>query len=262
MEVEIIEKSDTKMRFLLSGVTPAMANALRRALIAEIPKMAIDELVVYENTSPLYDEQIALRMALIPIKADIRLYYFPEECRCGGKGCSLCQVVFTLDEVGPKTVYSGDLKSSDPDVKVVSEKIPIVKLKEGQRLKVEAIARLGRGKKHAKWQGAVACGYKNFPSLRVSKECNLCMKCVKACPKGLVDEVEGRIQLVNGYDCTLCKLCVDACDRDALKLEFDDSKFVFQFESDGSMNTSEMVIEAVNILKDKVEELSKILEGL
>ena len=120
MEVEIIEKSDTKMRFLLSGVTPAMANALRRALIAEIPKMAIDELVVYENTSPLYDEQIALRMALIPIKADIRLYYFPEECRCGGKGCSLCQVVFTLDEVGPKTVYSGDLKSSDPDVKVVS----------------------------------------------------------------------------------------------------------------------------------------------
>jgi DNA-directed RNA polymerase subunit D len=262
MEIEIIEQSDSKMRFLLSGVTPAMANALRRALIAEVPKMAIDELVVYENTSALYDEQIALRMALIPIKADIRLYYFPEECRCGGKGCSLCQVIFTLDEVGPKTVYSGDLKSSDPDVKVVNEKIPIVKLKEGQRLRLEAIGRLGIGKKHAKWQSAIACAYKNLPHLSVTDECNLCMKCVKSCPKGIVDEIGGRIQLVDGVECSLCKLCVDTCDRNALKLEFDESKFVFQFESDGSMKTSEMVIEAVNILKDKVEELSKILEGL
>lgn len=250
------------MRFLLSGVTPAMANALRRVLISEIPKMAIDELIIYENTSALYDEQIALRMALIPIKADIRVYYFPEECRCGGKGCSLCQVIFTLDEVGPKTVYSGDLKSSDPEVKIVSPKIPIVKLKEGQRIRLEAIARLGTGKKHAKWQCAVACGYKNLPRISVSQECNLCERCIEACPRGVLRESGGKIELFNPADCTMCKLCVDSCEREALKLEFDESKFVFQFESDGSMKTDEMVVEAVNILKDKVEELTKILEGL
>ncbi|WP_420888050.1 hypothetical protein [Candidatus Nitrosotenuis chungbukensis] len=44
--------------------------------------------------------------------------------------------------------------SEDDTVKAVSDKIPIVQLAPGQKLKVEAYARLGRGSDHAKWNSA------------------------------------------------------------------------------------------------------------
>ena len=57
-------------------------------------------------------------------------------------------------------VYSGDLKSKAKDVQPVFDSIPIVELFEDQHLEFEAIAQLGLGKDHIKWQGAVV-GYKN-----------------------------------------------------------------------------------------------------
>ena len=42
--------------------------------------------------------------------------------------------------------------SEDREVRPVSETIPLVKLAVGQSVKLEAYARLGRGKEHAKWQ--------------------------------------------------------------------------------------------------------------
>ena len=53
-----------------------------------------------------------------------------------------------------RTILSGELKSQDTIVNPVSENIPIVTLAPGQRLKLEAYARLGRGTEHAKWNSA------------------------------------------------------------------------------------------------------------
>jgi len=63
--------------------------------------------------------------------------------------------LFVLDAKGKEkvsTVTSGDLVSEDREVRPVSETIPLVKLAFGQSVKLEAYARLGRGKEHAKWQ--------------------------------------------------------------------------------------------------------------
>jgi DNA-directed RNA polymerase subunit D len=53
-----------------------------------------------------------------------------------------------------RTITSAELSSEDETVKPVSEKIPIVQIAPGQKLKVEAYARLGRGTDHAKWNSA------------------------------------------------------------------------------------------------------------
>ncbi len=53
-----------------------------------------------------------------------------------------------------RTIYSSELSSEDDTIKAVSDKIPIVQLAPGQKLKVEAYARLGRGSDHAKWNSA------------------------------------------------------------------------------------------------------------
>ena len=53
-----------------------------------------------------------------------------------------------------RTVLSNELSSEDDSIKPTSEKIPIVQLAPGQRIKVECYARLGRGTEHAKWNSA------------------------------------------------------------------------------------------------------------
>ncbi len=168
MEVKIVEREENEVTFMLSGVKSAFANALRRAMIAEVPKLAIDVVNIHKNTSLLYDEQLALRLALIPLKTDLRAYNEDDH------------VSLTLEAISPEKeggysmVYSKELISSDPTVEAAFEHIPIVKLisqerKIGgiksiarQKIALEAIARLGRGKEHAKWQPVTACSYQDM----------------------------------------------------------------------------------------------------
>ena len=53
-----------------------------------------------------------------------------------------------------RTITSNELTSEDDTVKPTSDKVPIVVIAPGQRLKIEAYARLGRGIEHAKWNSS------------------------------------------------------------------------------------------------------------
>jgi DNA-directed RNA polymerase subunit D len=154
--VKTIEESSNSVTIQLEGIDRSYANAVRRFCISEVPSMAIDDVVILENSSVLYDEILAHRLGMVPIKTDLDRYVLPEKCDCGSPmGCHKCRVLFVLDSKGKEkvsTIYSGDLVSEDRDIRPVSETIPIVKLAAGQSVKLEAYARLGRGKEHAKWQ--------------------------------------------------------------------------------------------------------------
>ena len=156
VEVKVLEEGGNTVSLQLEGIDRSYANAVRRFCISEVPAMAIDDVVILENSSVLYDEILAHRLGMIPIRTDLSRYNLPEECDCGNPlGCQKCRVLFVLDAKGRdkvSTVASGDLVSEDREVRPVSESIPLVKLAVGQSVKLEAYARLGRGKEHAKWQ--------------------------------------------------------------------------------------------------------------
>jgi len=158
IKVEILEKTKDTIKFSVEGVGPSFANALRRIMISEIPTMAIEWVDFKKNDSAMYDEILAHRLGLIPLKYDKKAYKLPEECREASVKDSQCYAKLTLKKRGPCVVYSGDLKSEDENVKPVFDKIPIVELLDGQELELIAYARLGYGKEHIKWQGAVV-GY-------------------------------------------------------------------------------------------------------
>jgi len=44
VEVKILEKDDNRLRFFVEGIGLAVANALRRIMIAEVPSMAVEML--------------------------------------------------------------------------------------------------------------------------------------------------------------------------------------------------------------------------
>jgi len=163
MKVSNLKKDKGSITFTLEGATPAFANIIRRSMICWVPTLAIEDINLFENSSALYDEIIAHRIGMIPIKTDLKTFKLLDECSCKGKGCVRCQVTFTLVKKGPCTVSSGDLKSSDSKATVADPNIPIVNLIEGQKMKLEAIAVLGQGKEHAKWQPGVI-SYKYEPN--------------------------------------------------------------------------------------------------
>lgn len=269
MEIKILELTENKAKFVLSDCSPAFANAIRRIIISEVPSMAIDDVFVYENSSVLNDEFIAHRLGLIPLKTDLDSYVLPEKCKCKSEmGCNQCRVVGTLDVEATdskKTVYSGDLKFEDPDIKPVTDKIPIVKLEVGQKLKLEVHAKLGTGKQHSKWQPVSTCAYKYMPNITISKKiCDNCGLCVEACPKKVLSLEDGKLKVVDLLKCTLCKECMNVCPKQppAIKVEADETTFIFTVESTGCLPVKRILVEAAEILKSKVEELSKEVKGL
>jgi DNA-directed RNA polymerase subunit D len=146
------------MSVKLKGVPLQYANALRRICLNGVPIFAIDTIDIIENSSVLPDEGLAHRLGLIPIKTDLSRFNEPSKCECQSEtGCSNCRVMLVLDSGDSdetRTVLSNELSSEDDSVKPISDKIAIVQLTQGQRIKVECYARLGRGTEHAKWNSA------------------------------------------------------------------------------------------------------------
>ena len=273
MDIEMIEMTERKAKFIIKDASPAMANALRRTLLSDIPKMAIDKVEFhlgpimvddreYESITPLFDEIVAHRMGLIPVPTDLALFGLQENCSCGGEGCPSCTIMYSLNKIGPCTILSGDLLPlGDEKLKVKDEFIPIVDLADGQAVLIYAIAKMGTAKQHIKWQAAVGVGYKYMPIIDVKKCEGDCLRLVDICPKKVFVAEKGKLKVKNPLDCSLCMACVEA-EKGAVEVKADDKNFVFKFETDGSLSAEAALNKALSILAVQAEDFTAQIEGL
>ena len=144
--IQVLASDDKKISVKIKGISLHYANALRRICLNGVPVFAIDTVDIIENSSVLPDEGIAHTLGLIPLKTELN-----------GFDESDSRVMLVLDSEATDTakiVTSAELESKDQVVKPISKQIPIVHLAPGQRIKLEAYARLGRGTEHAKWNSA------------------------------------------------------------------------------------------------------------
>ncbi|MDH7509309.1 MAG: DNA-directed RNA polymerase subunit D [Methanomassiliicoccales archaeon] len=275
MEIKILELMETKAKFVISGTRPEVANALRRCLISEIPKMAIDTVEFhlgpirdeegneYESVSPLFDEIIAHRLGMVPIPTDLDIFTFQEKCTCGGEGCPNCTIMYSLNKKGPCEVYSGDLEPlGGNELRVKDELIPIVKLGPGQALLIYASARLGTAKQHAKWQVTNGVGYKYYPEISIDySKCEGEDDCIKACPRGCFGKKDGKTVVIDQEACTLCMACVEACTNKAVTVKGNEGKFIFEFETDGSLSAEKTLRTALEIMEKKFEDFRELVSS-
>jgi DNA-directed RNA polymerase subunit D len=207
MKTEVVQgwPQGHEIRILISDTNASQVNAIRRALIADVPKLAITRVdfsqgvtqdnkgEVVESVNVLPDEVLAHRLAMIPIPTNLdEGLVFPDVCQnCvdvveKDKGCPMCQVLYTLSARGPasdaeeefKTVYAGDITTiSDPvfDIRDEHKQIPLTVLAKGQFLEFYAFAVLGRGRDHAKWSPAAAVGFQpqNVATLNKPKKASV-----------------------------------------------------------------------------------------
>ncbi|CAI8596776.1 unnamed protein product [Vicia faba] len=208
-KVEVKRFTDDDIEFDMIGIDPAIANAFRRILIAEVPTMAIERIYIANNTSLIQDEVLSHRLGLIPIDADPRLFEYPDNA--GGENNEKNTIVFKLHVSCKKghpriTVKSDALKwlpngseliadntkpNADSKAKTFtsfscsqgsrpefSKKPPgpynldiiLAKLGPGQEIELEAHAVKGVGKTHAKWSPVATAWYRMLPEVILMKD--------------------------------------------------------------------------------------------
>ena len=250
-DVEFIEKDDRDARFVVRGLTPAFANGIRRAMIADVPTMSIETVRVIENSSVMFDEVIGLRLGLVPLTTPIGEFEEGDT------------VTLSLDVEGPTehgetvTAYSGDIQTSDDLVKPADENVPIIDLKRGQRLSFEAEAVLGRGRDHAKHQGGVSVGYRHLQTVEVGDELGEYDEREPHIVRGVIER-DGELVPTEefGHDLTQVE---EYADRE-LTVHDVPGAFVFSVETDGSFSVDELVESAVRSVHDRADELATAVQ--
>ncbi len=278
MKVRSLKREDDALEVLIEESDPTTVNALRRTLIADVPKMAIEDVEFhlgpiraedgkeYESVAPLFDEMIAHRLGLVPIPTDLGLYNRRETCpSCHGEGCPSCTIIYSVNKRGPGVVTSADMEPiGDAKLRPKDPNIPIVQLAEGQAILIYATAVLGTGKDHAKWQPTHGVGYRYVPIVKVgSKTIDVLNPSVPFCTSHMIStaiEEEETRELAS--DCTVCKAFSEAYKTNTIKTSNDPRRLVLRFETDGSMAAKDALLKALEILSAEFADLAKQAEAL
>jgi len=242
-----------------ADVTQSFANAWRRAMIAEVPVMAVEEMEIMKNSSSMFDETLANRIGLLPLKTDAQSYNLPERCTCKGEGCAKCQVKLYLKAGKNGMIYADSITSKDPKIVPVHAKTPIVFLNPGHQVELELTASLGKGKNHAKYCPGLVY-FKKKPKITIGKVEDV-DAAVKACPHLVLKKDGNKLKVDESklIDCDLCLACSEFDPN--IKVETED-KYIFYIESWGQLDPKEIATLALDELEIKAKEFENALKEL
>lgn len=248
MDIKKISEKNGVSKFLVKGTNVVFMNSLRRTIMESVPVLAIENVSIYDNSSVIFDEMLCHRIAMLPIKTDLKDY------KLGDK------VKLVLEKEGPCTVYSKDIKSTDPKIEVVNKQVPLVKLKKDQAVKMELEAIMDTGKTHSKWQPAVV-SYYEVPVLTQKKEVKNAEEFLKHAPQGWLDVKAGKFFLKDPYETQFSKEFLEKISDKNLSLEFEKDNFVLVIESHGGLTAKEIMDSAADVLIEKIGEFQKGLKS-
>lgn len=239
--MKIVEKKKNSITFL-SEIEESLANALRRS-VNQIPVLAIDEVEIVRNDSPLYDETIAHRIGLIPVKTrkTISEKNLPR---------------FKLNVKGEGIVYSKDLMG---DAELPYETIPITVLKKEQEIELSATTNLGKGEEHAKFSPGIIF-YRQALEITVDK--NMYNEIKKIFPDVEVRERKGEIVLTDNRREEIADACEGICkSKNEKTVIIPTGELIITAESFGQMPVAEMIIKSIDTLKKELTEVSKTINS-
>ena len=231
--MEVVKKSP-ELLVLRLNADESLANSIRRS-VSEVPTLAIDEIEVFKNDSALYDEMLALRLGLVPLKTE--------------KGMTKkTKIDLKLSKIGPCTVYSGDL---DGNAELVYDKIPIVILGEEQKLELVATAVLGKGLEHAKYIPGL-CYYRHILEIKSSPEIDKIIESSRSLFKA---EKKGSKWLCDLNEAEAHK--IEELDKDAMT---NSEEMLLFIESYGNMDAKDILVKAIAALEENLDEFEKSIK--
>ena len=290
VKIEILKEEDNKILVLLSKTDRSFANALRRSLISDTPKMAIDSVrfqlgtkeqddEIWETTGPIPDEMVAQRLAMIPIPTVHDKFYFQDECpNCkdlveADRGCLECQMIYTCVVFGTEEgrwVIAGDMKYLGEEALEIPDEfksIPITKLMKGQMIEFYATAIMGRGRDHTKWSPVCGVTFRprrigvlnNKTKAKILWDMDLEISAKDFNKDGKLEDVDKVAILTNELNHVGDGTEESRTFKDAISLEEVSGEFILSFETDGSMSPKTAFMRAVEELSGGFGSLEKDL---
>ena len=279
VNAEILYEDDEKIKILLKETDRAFVNSIRRTLMSDTPKMAIETVSfikktveedgeVWETDGPLPDEVIAQRLAMIPVPTNHEQYYFQDECpNCADmveedRGCALCTMLYYCQKKGSQEgvwVTAGDLNFLGEEEGFVPEKyqsMPITKLFQGQIIEYSATEIMGRGRDHVKW--SPVCGVNFNPRqigvintksrAKILWDLGLNIKAKDFNKDGRLEDVD-KVDLLRKDLNHVGSGTEESREfKEAVVLEDVPNEFILSFETDGSMSPKVAFEKAVSEL--------------
>lgn len=232
-----LEKNNNQIVFE-SEMAENLANAIRR-YVNHIPVIAVDEIEIIKNDSPLYDETVSHRIGLIPLKMSQALKKNP---------------VLKLSSKNEGVVYSGELVG---ETSPVYDNMPITYLNKGQNLEFNATTISGKGTEHAKFSPGLMF-YRNLTEVSVDKE--LADEIKKACPNNNVSEKGGKVVVLDNQKKQIEDICENIAEKSGKKAEVTKKDgLVITIESFGQLGSEEILGKAIDELKKDLAIVSKQL---
>ncbi|KAL4514328.1 hypothetical protein Ndes2437A_g01045 [Nannochloris sp. 'desiccata'] len=294
VNIEVTKYENHDMEFEVKGISCAMANTLRRIMIAEIPTMAIEHVFIVNNTSIIQDEVLAHRLGLIPLNVDPRLFDFKAtdetaterntivmklkvECKKLPDGTIENEKVYSSQLVWlpngsemPEETATPAFETSQSEMfemmGPVHDDILIAKLRPGQAIELECHCIKGVGEEHAKWSPVATTWYRLVPEVVLLEQPPLDVA------KKLESELPGLITVASGGvvevdDARRHGNVLEKVRRMSgepewspyIQLRKCKDHFIFTIESTGAWRPHELFKEAVDRIVSKCD---KVLEGL
>lgn len=280
------------LEFDMIGVHPGIANAFRRLMISDIPSMAIEKVIVSNNTTIIPDEILAHRLGLVPLKADARQFSFPEgdiltdgnentvleyelKVRCSKAKEDLNYMSFDERFINQKVLSKQikwipkgqqEKKFSEKSVGCVHDDIVICKMRPGHELDVRLLATKGIGRDHIKFSPVATATYRLLPAIQLKREVSgkdalLLQKCFSPGVIGIDKDDKAYVKNAR-YD--MCSRNVYRYSHlaDAVDMARVRDHYIFTVESVGAYRPHEIFIEAVKKLKEKCQLFLKEIETL
>ena len=231
--MEILKKEGKKLKFK-AEVSEELANAIRRSAL-EIPILAIEEVEFHKNDSALYDEVLALRLGLLPLKTTKSMKK--------GK-----EVKGKLKAEGPGIVYASEIKGS---IEPIYPKMPIVKLTEGQEIEMNLIAKTGKGTEHTKYSPGLVY-YSRVPEVEEINKSDIEDQEVVEVDEDSLEEIKGG-ETKKKYD----YLGEVVKNEDNYLYVKSGDEIIFNIESWGQISKEKIVEESAEASKENLEEVKK-----
>ena len=289
VKIEIIEERDNHATVLLKDTDRALANALRRTLMSNVPKMAIHRVrfelgtitdsqtgETYESVGAIPDEVIAHRLAMVPIPTFHDEFCFLEDDP-GNEGLPreewgtpASQIIYHCSARGTEEghmVTAGDLNVLGEEKLQIPElyrNIPITKLFSGQYLEFYAYAVMGRGSDHSKWNPVSGVSFSSRKIATIARpkkakalwdlDLTITSKDFKGGKLEDVQKVETLLREMHHVGDGTARIEDFA---DAISLDEVDGEYLFSFDTDGSMTARTAFEMACNSLSARFSDISE-----
>jgi DNA-directed RNA polymerase II subunit RPB3 len=216
-ELRILEVTPRVVRFDWFNVDVGMANGLRRAMMGDVPTIAIEIVEIESNQTVLDDQFVSHRLGLFPLRSnDVqRLTTYGKCTECSGaEWCPACCIELEMDvqnvEAEVRAVTALDLRRSNrqieydrkqglPDCEMrrvvcgntPDESVYLLDLAKNQHLRLRALARKGTSSEHAKWSPVCDARFQWNRHISVNRAITATMtldqkrQIVNSCPVGV-----------------------------------------------------------------------------